>query len=109
MFAVLSLFVSSKVIDFVQEGFSFSKAAMIISANKSDAISQRILEELGRGATFLEGRGAYSGEKKDVILCVVSQAQVSRLKNIVREVDPGAFVIVSNIGEVQGEGFGPIQ
>ncbi|MGI6319055.1 MAG: YitT family protein [Firmicutes bacterium] len=109
MFAVLSLFVSSKVIDFVQEGFSFSKAAMIISANKSDMISRRIMEELGRGATFLEGRGAYSGENKDIILCVVSQAQVTRLKNIVREVDPGAFVIVSNVGEVLGEGFGPIQ
>ncbi len=109
MFTVLSLFVSSKVIDFVQEGFSFSKAAMIISANKSDTISQRILEELGRGATFLEGRGAYSGENKDIILCVVSQAQVTRLKYIVREVDPEAFVIVSNVGEVLGEGFGPIQ
>ena len=109
MFTVLSLFVSSKVIDFVQKGFSFSKAAMIISANKSDTISQRILEELGRGATFLEGRGAYSGENKDIILCVVSQAQVTRLKYIVREVDPEAFVIVSNVGEVLGEGFGPIQ
>ena len=109
MFALLSLFVSSKAIDFVQEGFSFSKAAIIISAEKSDIISQGILDELGRGATLLKGRGAYSGEDKGIILCVVSQAQVSRLKKIVQEADPEAFVIVSNAGEVLGEGFGPIQ
>lgn len=109
MFALLSLYVSSKVIDFVQEGFSFSKAALIISAEKSDIISQGILDELGRGATLLEGRGAYSGEGKEIILCVVSQAQVSRLKKIVQEADPEAFVIVSNVGEVLGEGFGPNQ
>ena len=109
MFALLSLFVSSKAIDFVQEGFSFSKAAIIISAEKSDIISQGILDELGRGATLLKGRGAYSGEDKGIILCVVSQAQVSRLKKIVQEADPEAFVIVSNAGEVLGEGFGPNQ
>lgn len=108
LFALLSLFVSSKVIDFVQEGFSLSKAALIISHKKRDEITQKILDELGRGATFLDGHGAYSGDKKGIIFCVVPQSQVTRLKNIVREVDPAAFVIVSNVGEVLGEGFGPI-
>ncbi len=108
LFTLLSLFVSSKIIDIVQEGFSLSKAALIISDHKSDEITQRILSELGRGATFLDGHGAYSGDKKGIIFCVVSQSQVSRLKSIVREIDPAAFVIVSNVGEVLGEGFGPI-
>ena len=108
LFALLSLFVSGKVVDLVQEGFSFSKAALIISDKKQDAISAKIFEELGRGATFLQGRGAYSRVEKGIILCIVSQSQVTRLKNIVREIDPSAFVIVSNVGEVLGEGFGPI-
>jgi uncharacterized membrane-anchored protein YitT (DUF2179 family) len=108
LFALLSLFVSSKVVDFVQEGFSLSKAALIISNQKRDEITQKIMGELGRGATFLEGYGAYSGEKKGIIFCVVSQSQVTRLKSIVREIDSEAFVIVSNVGEVLGEGFGPI-
>lgn len=108
MFALLSLFISSKAVDFIQEGFSLSKAALIISAKKKEEITQKILNDLGRGATILEGRGAYSGEKKGIIFCVVSQSQVTRLKSIIRETDPTAFVIVSNVGEVLGEGFGPI-
>ena len=107
LFALLSLFVSSKVVDFVQEGFSLSKAALIISGEAGERITARILEELGRGATFLEGRGAYSGEEKGIILCVVAQSQVTRLKGLVREIDPQAFIIVSNVGEVLGEGFEP--
>ncbi|MGI6308174.1 MAG: YitT family protein [Dethiobacteria bacterium] len=106
LFALLSLFVSSKVVDFVQEGFSLSKAALIISDKERDVLAARILEELGRGATFLEGRGAYSGVKKGIIFCVVSQSQVTRLKDLVRETDPQAFIIFSNVGEVLGEGFG---
>lgn len=108
LFALLSIVISSKTVDFVQEGFSLSKAALIITEEKKDEITAKILNELGRGATFLEGWGAYSGEKKGIILCVVSQSQVTRLKDIVRKADPRAFVIVGNVGEVLGEGFGPI-
>lgn len=107
LFALLSLFVSGKVIDLVQEGFSLSKAALIISDEASEMISRRILEEMGRGVTFLKGRGAYSGEDKSILLCIVSQAQVTRLKDLVRESDPQAFIIISNVGEVLGEGFKP--
>jgi uncharacterized membrane-anchored protein YitT (DUF2179 family) len=104
MFALISLFVSSKFIDLVQEGFAVSKAALIISSEK-ELIAARIMEKLERGATFLDGRGAYTKEVKGIILCVIPQTQVSRLKKIVKEVDPGAFVIVSSVGEVLGEGF----
>lgn len=106
LFALLSLFVSSKVIDLVQEGFSFSKTVLIISDEK-EALAAGILEELGRGATFLDGRGAYSGVEKGIIFCVVSQSQVTRLKDLVLETDPQAFIIFSNAGEVLGEGFSP--
>ncbi len=107
LFALLSLFVSGQVIDFVQEGFFFSKAAFIISEKEAENIAAKIMEDLGRGATFLEGRGAFSGEGKGIILCVVAQSQLTRLKSLVREIDPQAFIIVSNAGEVLGEGFKP--
>ncbi|MEW5921949.1 MAG: YitT family protein [Bacillota bacterium] len=104
LFALLALLVSARVIDIVQEGFAYSKAALIITREK-DKIAARVMNELERGATFLEGRGAYTGDERYMILCVFAQSQVTRLKNIVRETDPGAFVIVTNVGEVHGEGF----
>jgi len=104
MFALISLFVTSKVIDLVQEGLVISKAALIISPQK-EIIAAKIMDELGRGVTFLDGHGAYTRQEKGIVLCVISQPQVSRLKKIVGEVDPEAFVIVSSVGEVLGEGF----
>lgn len=104
LFALISLFITSKCIDLVQEGFTVSKAALIISPQK-EFIAAKIMDDLGRGATFLDGRGAYTGQEKGIIFCVISQAQVSRLKEIVKEIDPGAFIIVSSVGEVLGEGF----
>lgn len=104
LFALLSLFITSKVIDVVQEGFSVSRAALIIT-NRRDLITERIFKELDRGATFLKGKGAYTGEERELILCVIPQSQVSRMKSIVIEEDPRAFVIIGSVGEVLGEGF----
>lgn len=104
MYALISLFVSSRVIDLVQEGLSNSKAALVIS-NQSAAIVEKILVELDRGATILTGKGAYTGETREMILTVVSQSEVPRLKNIVHNIDDRAFVIVGNAHEVLGEGF----
>ncbi len=104
LFALISIFITSKVIDLIQEGPGFSRAALIIS-NQKEAISDRIINELDRGATFLEGSGAYTGEQRGIILCVIPQHQVTRLKSIVRDTDPTAFVVVTKVGEVMGEGF----
>ncbi len=104
LFALLALLVSARAVDIVQEGFGLSKAALIITGEK-ERIAARIMSELDRGATFLEGRGAYTGEERQLILCVFAQSQVTQLKKIVREMDPHAFVIVTNVGEVHGEGF----
>lgn len=104
MYALISLFVSSKVIDLVQEGLSTSKAALIIT-EKTEDIVQKILCDLDRGATILSGKGAFTGQHREMVLTVVSQSEVPRLKNMVQEVDDRAFVIVGNAHEVVGEGF----
>lgn len=104
MYALISLFVSSRVIDLVQEGISSSKAALIITS-QTEIIADKILQDLNRGATIFSGRGAYTGQGREMVLTVVSQAELSRLKAIVQEVDKRAFVIVGNANEVLGEGF----
>jgi uncharacterized membrane-anchored protein YitT (DUF2179 family) len=104
MYALISLFVTSRVIDLVQEGIRSSKAALIIS-QKSDEIAQKILYELKRGATIFVGKGAYTRSQRDMVLTVVTQSEVPRLKAMVHEVDEKAFVIVGNANEVLGEGF----
>lgn len=104
MYAVIAIFVSSKMIDFILEGIHFSKAAFIIS-DHSEKIAERLLAELNRGVTSLTGKGAYSGNEKNVILCVVSQKEIVALKTITGEIDKGAFVLVADVREVLGEGF----
>lgn len=104
MYALIALFVSSRVIDFVQEGVSTSKATLIIS-DHSEQIVCRILRELNRGATVFTGKGGYTGVLREMVLTVVSQSEVPRLKAIVHETDSSAFVIVGNAHEVLGEGF----
>ncbi|PKM80483.1 MAG: hypothetical protein CVU88_04585 [Firmicutes bacterium HGW-Firmicutes-13] len=104
MYALISLFVTSKVIDFVQEGLAVSKACYIIS-NSGLEIADSIISDLDRGVTYLKGRGGFTGQEKEILLCVVSQAEVTRLKRIVWDIDPDSFVIVNNVHEVLGEGF----
>lgn len=104
LYAVISLIVSTKVIDLVQEGFNLAKATLIIS-NKSDQIKDDILDKMKRGVTTLQGKGGYTGQNKNVLLVIVSRAEVSRLKNLVLLIDPHAFVIITEVHEVMGEGF----
>lgn len=104
MYALISVFATGKVIDVVQQGLRVSKMAYIIS-NHPKEISEAILYKLNRGATTLTGKGAFTGESRDVIFCVVSQREITKLKEIVYEVDKNAFVVVSNITEALGEGF----
>ncbi len=103
LYTLVMLFVSGRVLDLIQSGVP-SKSITIIS-DQSEALVSRIMIDLGRGATFLQGRGAYSNEPKNVIICVVSLPEIGRLKQAVRELDPQAFMIVQNAGEVLGRGF----
>ncbi|HHV17833.1 MAG TPA: YitT family protein [Thermoanaerobacterales bacterium] len=104
MYAWIALFISSKVIDLIQEGFNYAKAVYIISV-KAEEISQKILTEMERGVTLLEAEGGFTRHNKYVLLCVITRLEISRLKNIVHETDPRAFVIVHDVHEVLGEGF----
>jgi uncharacterized membrane-anchored protein YitT (DUF2179 family) len=104
MYAALALFVSSWVIDIVQEGLSLAKSALIITT-RGEELNRRLIHELARGVTRLEGQGGYTGEPRDILLCVVTRPQVTHLKAIIHAVDPGAFVIIGSASEVHGEGF----
>ncbi|WAH35134.1 YitT family protein [Alicyclobacillus dauci] len=104
MYSLVALFVSSRVIDFVIEGAQSGKALTIISENHS-AIVAAIHEQLERGTTLLQAMGGYTGQSRQVVYCVVAREEVVRVQRIVHEVDPKAFVTVSNVHEVLGEGF----
>ena len=104
LYAIVAIFITSKVSDALMEGFKFSKAAFIIT-DRYETVAKKILEELDRGVTGLKATGMYSGADKCMLYCVVSQKEIVRVKEIVAEVDPTAFVIVSDAREVLGEGF----
>lgn len=104
LYALIALFVTSKTIDFVQNGLQLSKVAFVISG-KPEAVADAILHDLDRGLTRLDGHGGYTGEGRTVLMVVVSQNEVPKLKRLVRSIDAGAFVIISNTAEVLGQGF----
>ena len=104
MYAIISIFISSKCITAVLEGLSFSKMAFIIS-EESQKIAREIMKQHNRGVTALNGRGMYTGKSKDVLLCVFKQKDIIGIKEIVRNADPNAFIILTDIKEVMGEGF----
>lgn len=104
LYALIGLFVTSKTIDFIQTGLALSKVAFIISG-RAEEIRQAVLHDLDRGLTSLDGHGGYTGAARQVLLVVVGQGEVSKLKRLVRSVDPAAFVIISDTAEVLGEGF----
>ncbi|MEQ4481994.1 YitT family protein [Cohnella silvisoli] len=104
LYALIGLFATSKTIDIIQTGFQTSKAAFIISKHP-ELVSKAILHELDRGLTKLQGVGGYTGDDRPVLLAVVGQNEVLRLKLLVRDADPDAFVIITNASEVLGEGF----
>ncbi len=108
MYATLALFVSVKVIDAILEGLGLAKSVIIIT-DQGEKINERLLYELGRGVTWLEGHGGYTKETREVLLCVVTRQQTAQLKGIIHQVDPDAFVIIGNATEVHGEGFKKMQ
>ncbi|MGI5852216.1 MAG: YitT family protein [Caldicoprobacterales bacterium] len=104
LYALVSLYLSTKLIDLILEGIHTAKAFILISDHSAE-IAQRIMKDLDRGVTLLHGTGAYTMNKKDVILCVTDRVQVTKLKEIISEIDPAAFVLVADVREVMGEGF----
>lgn len=104
LMALLSLYVTSKTIDLIQEGFSFEKIAFIIS-DKSEELQEAILRDMDRGITKLQAQGGYSGQDRPMLMCVVEQKEITVLKQLIKHVDEDAFIIIGNAQEVVGRGF----
>lgn len=108
LYAMITLYVSGLVAETVLEGSGTVRTAMIVTT-KAEDVSARIIEDLERGVTFLEGTGAYTGTSRPVLYCVITRAEVATLKAIVHEADPDAFMVIGVAHEVLGEGFKPLK
>jgi uncharacterized membrane-anchored protein YitT (DUF2179 family) len=104
LYALLTVFVVTKVADTILEGMHFAKIAYIIT-DHPDEIASAIMTELDHGVTGLDGTGMYSGNRKNVLFCVVSRKEIVRVKDIVSQMDEKSFMIVTDAREVLGEGF----
>ena len=104
MYTLISLVISSKMIDIIQVGIYSAKGVTIITT-KEDEIRKRIMEDTGRGITLIDAKGGYTQKEIGMLYCVVGQYQLIKVKTIVKEVDPSAFMIVADVHEVIGNGF----
>lgn len=104
LYTLVMVFISSRVIDFIQEGAYAAKAFTIIT-DHPEAISRRISQELERGVTFFHAKGGYTKQSKEVVYCVVYRNEVRRMRTLVQAIDPDAFMIVHDVQDVLGEGF----
>lgn len=104
LYAIISIVIASKIIDLMLYGMLEGKLLLIFSDHYS-VIASRIISEQDRGVTILKGYGGYSGKEKNVICCAVHKNQYAKIKKIVSLADPNAFIVISNAGEVLGEGF----
>ena len=104
LYTGLVVFITGQVIDAVVYRFDYSKVALIIS-KEHDAIAKAIGETMGRGATFLNGEGSYSGKEIKVVLSAVKRQQITELKDLVIRIDPDAFIILQEAHQVLGDGF----
>nr|WP_052154249.1 MULTISPECIES: YitT family protein [Thermoactinomyces] len=104
MYSLMAYFIAFKTIDITIEGFNETKSVWIIS-DYPEELGKVILYRLGRGVTYLSGEGAYTGDAKKVIFCVISRLEEAKLKSIVEEIDPQAFLAIGNIHDIQGGRF----
>ncbi len=104
MYSLIAYYVAFKMIDITLEGLDQSKSVWIIS-EKFKEIGDSILARLGRGVTYLQGEGGYTGEDKKVIFCVITRLEEAKMKAIVEEIDNTAFLAIGNIHDVKGGRF----
>jgi len=104
LYTLITVYVSARLIDFIQEGAYAAKAFTIVT-DAGDTLARRINGELDLGVTLLPATGAYTGGPKQVLYCVAARQQIRRLKRLIHGIDPGAFLVVSPVQEVLGEGF----
>ncbi|MBN1482904.1 YitT family protein [candidate division KSB1 bacterium] len=106
LYAFILLFISSRIVDTIIDGFDYARSAMIVS-QKSDEIAEFIINELSRGGTAFYGRGLYLKQDRQILYTVLGRHEIGKLMGKVKQIDPKAFVIVNNVHEVLGEGFRP--
>ncbi len=104
MYAIASVFLTSKWVNTILQGVSFSRGALIISKRWKE-IGKALLEQADRGVTAFHGKGLYTNEEKEVLLCVFTANELVKIKEIVSKIDKSAFVLVTDMTEVLGEGF----
>ena len=104
LYGFISLYFSSKVLDLILDGFDYARAFYIIS-EKQDEIIALITQDMGRGGTEISGSGFYTRKERNVLYTVVTRREVATLRQEIQKIDPRAFVIITNVHEVIGEGF----
>ncbi|HHU48825.1 MAG TPA: YitT family protein [Clostridiales bacterium] len=104
MLTIVAIFVANKAVDAIQEGFNHRKTIIIVS-NKYQEIAEELLKKVKRGITFIEGEGAYTGEDKKLIYMAITVMELARTRDIVRRIDPAAFLSIIDTREVEGKGF----
>lgn len=110
LYATIVIYITSKVIDVVLYGADIGTGKILfIVSRKNEEIAEKIMQILGRGVTELYSRGAYTKQDGEVLLCAVSRQEVYKVYDIIHSIDPDAFTIVGDAGEISGEGFKEIQ
>ncbi|MFC4302862.1 YitT family protein [Cohnella boryungensis] len=104
LYTLVSVFIASKIIDYIQEG-AYSAKAFTILCTEPEKLAGTITRALDRGVTLMPAVGAYSGESKTIVYCVVSRFEIGKLKSLVRQHDRRAFIVISEVHDVLGEGF----
>ena len=105
LYAILSIAITSIVMTYIETGINRKKSVMVMSEHSLEDIRLRLSAEIGRGLTLLEAKGGYNRKSKEVLLIVVTDHEFSRMKPLIEEIDPSAFVIVNSVAEVMGRGF----
>jgi uncharacterized membrane-anchored protein YitT (DUF2179 family) len=108
LYGMVVIYVSGLAAEMASEGSSIFRTAMIVT-NQPEQVTHQIMDVLERGVTILNGTGAYTGEPRTVLYCVITRAEVSQLKELIREVDPAAFMVIGTAHEALGEGFRPLK
>jgi uncharacterized membrane-anchored protein YitT (DUF2179 family) len=108
LYSIIAELIGNKTIDIVQSGFTFSKAVYIITENP-EPIKEAVLSEIERGVTEIDARGGYTGRPKKMLIVVVPHTQISKIKKVVKDVDPNSFIIIAELTEVIGNGFKSIK
>ncbi|WP_028559521.1 YitT family protein [Paenibacillus pinihumi] len=101
MYSIFSFYIAAKVMDIVVEGLDESKSVTIISS-EFEEISQAIMDRLGRSTTYFYAKGGYSKTETQVVYCVVTRLELAKLKTIVQEIDPSAFISIQHVSDVLG-------